>query len=142
MFRDNRKRPPINCYPLPTLNTLKTLLIPSSIRVVTFLIAAFQINGAIAYCSEPYVFSTPPDAPSSYEKPDVPYCLQEYSYSREHSCESYEIDTYFDEVNDYIQKLNDYISEANNFASEAVQFANDVSDYARCEADDVKNQHE
>jgi len=111
-------------------------------RVVIILCGVFYVSGATAYCSEPYFSQSPPDTPSSYHKPDVPYCLSEYGFSGKHSCEDYEIDMYFDEVNDYIQKLNDYSSEAINFANETARYANEVTDYARCEADDIKNQHE
>ena len=95
-----------------------------------------------AYCSEPSFSESEPDAPSSYQKPSVPYCLSEYSYSGKHTCDEWEIDSYFDEVNRYIRKLRDYVQEAKEFANEAIQFANEAVEYANCEAKDVKSQHE
>lgn len=112
------------------------------LRALGSICCVFHVSGASAYCSEPYFSENPPDTPSSYHKPDVPYCLNEYGFTGKHSCESYEIDMYFDEVNDYIQKLNDYTSEAIDFANDAARYANEVTDYARCEAENVKNQHE
>jgi len=86
---------------------------------------------AHAWCSEP----DPPDVPSSFSKPNVPYCLQSFSYSRQHSCESYELDNYKSEVSDYVRKLKDFASEAEDFYREAIEYAN-------CEINDVNSQHE
>lgn len=103
---------------------------------------AFAPGPALAFCSEPSFYESAPDAPGSYEKPRVPYCLSGYSYSGRHTCDEWEIDAYFDDVNDYIDELNDYLREANRFAEEAARFAADAYEYARCEAEDVKRQHE
>ena len=86
-------------------------------------------NSAFAFCSEPNA----PDSPSTLFKPSLPYCLRGYSYSGTHDCEDYEIDNYKSKVADYIRELNDYISEVQRYHDEAV-------DYAKCEAEDVKNQ--
>lgn len=59
-----------------------------------------------------------------------------------HTCSGWEIDSYFDEVNDYIDKLNDYVREANELARSAARFAEEAYEYARCEAEEVKRQHE
>jgi len=95
-----------------------------------------------AFCSEPSFYQSAPDAPGSYSKPDVPYCLSAYSYSGKHTCDDWEIDSYLDEVADYVSKLRDYADEANNFANAAIRFANEAVDYANCEAKEVKTQHE
>lgn len=128
----------------------------------TLIVAVFPY-GAQAYCSEPSFYSSEPSfsgsapsAPPSYQKPDVPYCLSSYSYSGSHTCEDYELESYFDEVNDYIDEINEFYREATEFAEEArayavqaADFANDalshaddVLYYSKCEADDVKQQHE
>ncbi|MFC4215542.1 hypothetical protein ACFP4H_02130 [Pseudophaeobacter arcticus] len=120
-------------------------------------------QSALAYCSEPSFYSSEPEfsgsepsAPPSYQKPDVPYCLSSYSYSGTHTCEEYELDAYFDEINEYIDDLNDYYKEAlefseearafaeeaNSFANEVARHADDVLRYAKCEAEEVKQQHE
>lgn len=88
------------------------------------------------------MYLSAPDAPSTISRPDVPYCLQGYGWSRKHTCSDWELDSYKSEVEEYIDDLNDYISEANSFAEEAIRFANDASDYARCEADEVLEQHQ
>lgn len=98
------------------------------------------LSNAEAYCSEPSMYETTPSAPSSYSKPSAPYCLSGYSYTRKHTCNQWEIDSYIDEVNDYIRKLNDYADEARSFANSAIAFANEAADYAKCEADDVKSE--
>ena len=133
---------------------------------ITFASCAFLISGtpSFPYCSEPsfyalepsFFLAMSPSAPSFYAKPSVPYCLSEYNYSGVHTCEDYEISSYFDEVNDYIEDLNTYVQEARQFADEATdyanrainfagevqQFSNEVYDYSNCEAEDVKAQHE
>ena len=95
-----------------------------------------------AYCSEPSFYKSAPDAPGSYSKPNVPYCLSTYSYSGTHTCDDWEINSYLDEVRDYVGKLRDYADEANNFANTAIRFANEAVDYANCEAKDANTQHE
>ena len=75
-----------------------------------------------AYCSEASFSESGPDAPGSYEEPNIPYCLQEYKWSGKHTCEDYEIQAYENDVEDYIRKLRDYVSEASNFSSSANSF--------------------
>lgn len=92
-------------------------------------------------CSEPYASISLPSAPGSYSKPDVPYCLSNYSFSGTHTCDDWEIDRYKQEVEDYVEKLQEYMNDAAEVASEAAQFAEEAADYARCEAEEVSNQH-
>jgi hypothetical protein len=110
--------------------------------VVAATALAFSSSNAFSFCSEPSFSASSPDAPGTYQKPDLPYCLSSYRYSRTHTCEKWEIDSYFNEVNEYIEKLNSFVEEANDFAQEAIEFANDASTFARCQADDVKSQTE
>lgn len=110
--------------------------------VIAILVCLWGVASAQAYCYEPSFSEDPPDPPGKYYRPDVPYCLAEYSYSGSHTCDSWEIETYKSEVEDYIRKLNDYISEAVDFADEARRFAEEASDFARCEANEVLSQHE
>ncbi len=95
-----------------------------------------------AYCSEPSFYQSAPDAPGSYSKPDVPYCLSTYSYSGTHTCDDWQINSYLDEVREYVRKLKNYADEANSFANTAIRFANEAVDYANCEAKEVNSQHE
>lgn len=90
-----------------------------------------------AYCSEPSFSDNAPDAPGTYQRPDAPYCLNEYKYTGRHSCDQYEIDSFINEVNNYIRALNEYAENAAEFAREAETFANEASDYARCERDEL-----
>lgn len=120
-------------------------------------------TASFSYCSEPSVYASEPSfsgyqpsAPSSFRKPDVPYCLSSYSYSGTHDCEEYELSAYFDEVEDYVEDLKEYYEEALTFAQGAVdyanearafsnkiqQFADEVLEYAKCEIQDVNTQHE
>ncbi len=103
---------------------------------------ALAPSPAHAFCSEPSFYELAPDAPGSYEKPEIPYCLSDYSYSGSHTCDDWEIDSYFDDVNNYIDKLNDYVQEANEMARRAARFAEEAYEYAKCEVNDVRNQHE
>jgi hypothetical protein len=97
---------------------------------------------AAARCSEPSIYGSPPEAPRSYHKPDVPYCLSSFSYSGTHTCEDWELDSYKREVSDYIDKLNDYLREASDFARQVNVYVSEVESYAKCEADEVLSQHE
>jgi len=118
---------------------------------------------ALSFCSEPNFFESAPSFSSyplssapTYQKPSVPFCLSEYSWSGSHTCEAYEIDRYFDEVNAYIDALNSYLDEVRTYANEAREFANsaisffeevdrfsqDALSFASCEADDARSQHE
>lgn len=106
------------------------------------ILAAQSIGGANAYCSAPSMYAHPPEAPSSISRPDLPYCMINYPYTRKHECESWEIDQYFSEVNDYIRKLNNFIIEAQTFANEATAFANEAYAYGNCEVQQVKSQTE
>ena len=118
---------------------MKQLLLPF---LLLSLSVVLPMSSAEAYCIEPSVYATAPLAPYSYSKPSAPYCLSGYSYTRKHTCNQWEIDSYIDEVNDYIRKLNDYADEARSFANSAIAFANEAADYAKCEADDVKSEFE
>lgn len=82
-------------------------------------------------CFEPNA----PSPPGRYYKPAVPHCLSQFAYSSEHSCNSYEIDSYKSEVEDYVRKLKNYASEVKSYYSDAV-------DYANCEIKEVVKQHE
>ncbi|WP_130406627.1 hypothetical protein [Thalassococcus sp. S3] len=120
-------------------------------------------TASVSYCIEPSIYASEPSfsghepsAPSSFQKPDVPYCLSSYSYSGTHACEEYELNAYFDEVEEYVEALEEYYEEALSFAREAIdyaneakafsneiqQFADEVLEYAKCEAEDVSTQHE
>jgi len=100
------------------------------VALVALTLSFHTSSNAFAICSEP----SAPDAPGSYAKPDVPYCLGEYSYSGKHTCESYEIENYKSEVDDYVQKMKNYADEVEAFYSDAVSFAN-------CEILAVVEQH-
>lgn len=99
-------------------------------------------QNAFAWCSEPNIYSTPPNPPSSFSKPSPPYCLTSYKYTGENSCSQYEIDSYIDDVNNYIVDLTSFAEEAQNFARDANDFANKAVEYANCEAEDVKKEIE
>jgi hypothetical protein len=92
---------------------------------------------AAAFCSEPSPPLRPPNAPSGFEKPNTPFCLSGYRYTRSHSCDEWELNNYIKDINEYIEKLNNYVSEANTFAINAADFAQSASRYAKCERDEV-----
>lgn len=103
---------------------------------------AVAASDAAAFCFEPSFHEIAPDAPGSFARPDVPYCLQEFSWSGRHTCDDWELDSYRNDVEDYVDKLNDYLREAVDFANAATRFAQDAEAYVRCEADEVLTQHE
>jgi hypothetical protein len=86
-------------------------------------------------CSEPSFYAGPPNAPGTYDKPDVPFCF------RDRSCEEWQVKNYVSEVEDYVGKLKRYAEEAIEFSHNARSFADDALSYAKCEADDVNTQH-
>ena len=88
------------------------------------------------------MYSDPPSPPGTYSKPSAPFCMSGYSYTRKHTCDSWEIDNYLNEINEYIRKLNGFVDEAQSFANDAIAFANEASAYAKCEANDVKSEIE
>lgn len=96
-------------------------------RVILCLI--FLPLEAFAWCSEP----SAPSAPSSFDEPDVPYCLTDYKYSGKHTCDSWEVDSYINDYDDYIRKLNTYVSEA-------FSFADDAQSFAKCKAEEAKDE--
>lgn len=115
-------------------------------ELVVMIAAAVLVSAlpdpALAFCSEPSLSISAPSAPGTYDKPDVPFCLSGFSYSREHTCESWELESYKDEVEDYIRKLNDYANETVTLANRVRQFAMDAQDYVACESKDTLSQHE
>ena len=113
-------------------NWFYVLVVALSFQPVVF-------SDANAFCSEPSMYETPPSAPGSYSKPDVPFCLNQYSYTRKHTCSQWELNNYIEEINDYIRKLKAYVDEANSFANSATDFANEAAEYANCEAQDAKS---
>ena len=105
-------------------------------KKISTLIFGFIFTPAVfAYCSEPSIFDRPPTAPSSFQKPSVPYCLSGYKYSGKHTCNKWEVDSYINSINEYIRKLRDYAEESKSYANKARIFANNAIDYANCEAE-------
>lgn len=111
---------------------------PKSSRFYTLFILLIVSEYAFAFCSPPSMYSSAPDAPGSYSKPHIPYCLSDYRFSGEHTCKQWEIDSYVNEINDYIRDLNSYIEEAANFAYEASRYAEDAKAYGECEANEAR----
>ena len=105
-------------------------------------VMAVAATEAAAFCSKPSFYESAPDAPGSFDRPDVPFCLQELKWSGHHTCDDWELDGYRDEVEEYVDKLNTYLSKAVDFADAAARFTRDAEAYARCEAGEVLAQHE
>ncbi len=101
-------------------------------RIASVIVMAFLApDMAFAFCSAPSMYEDAPEPPGQYTKPDVPYCLSGYSYTRTHTCDQWELDSYIDEINEYISKLQDYTREAESFANAAAGFADEAFEYAR-----------
>jgi hypothetical protein len=103
---------------------------------------AIMPNSAMAFCIAPSMYEIPPTTPGSFSKPSAPDCLSGCSYTRTHTCESYEIDSYIDEINTCVGQLNSYASTARAFANSAINFANEAANCADCEAKDAKKELE
>lgn len=105
------------------------------------IVGAMSAGTASALCLEPSFYSS---APSSFyqARPSVPYCLNGYAYSQEHTCEQYELDSYFSDVEDYADALKAHHSELAEYANSTVSNANDYLKYVECEVDEVVTQHE
>jgi len=112
------------------------------IRCLSLLAVLLATGPASAICFDPSFYDSTPTPPSSFSKPDVPFCLSSYAYTKEHTCSQWELDSYFDDVADYVDDLQRFYAEAVAFANEAVRFSNEAYDYAQCEANDVNTQHE
>jgi hypothetical protein len=112
-----------------------------AIRAFSLVVSVLAITPAWAFCYEPSYYESTPS--SFYKtKPRVPYCLSQYSYSQEHTCERYELDSYFDEVDDYVKALTEHHSKLVDYANATAGHANDFLKYAECEAKEVASQHE
>ncbi|MEO6015139.1 MAG: hypothetical protein ABIQ30_16340 [Devosia sp.] len=110
--------------------------------VATMLFSFLFAPSAYAYCSQPSFYSSPPTPPGSYERPDVPYCLSAYAYTQKHTCDQWELDSYFDDVDDYVEKLKTFYNEVADYANSAKRYSDDSYDFAKCEIDEVIAQHE
>jgi len=97
---------------------------------------------AHAYCSEPSVRLSVPDAPGAYGRPSVPYCLSSYKWSGKHECDSWELDSYQRDIDEYVTRLNTYVEEANELARKAKRYADEAYGYAVCEAREASSQHQ
>lgn len=113
-----------------------------SISVLIIVSALGYAGPAHCFCSEPSFSESAPDAPSSFDQPDVPYCLSTFSYSGKHSCDSWEIDSYKAEVEGYVEKLQEYANETAAFANSASNFASEAARFAKCEAEEAVSQHQ
>lgn len=72
----------------------------------------------------------------------MPFCLNSYSYSREHTCDEWELDSYFSDVEDYVSSLQAYLVEFNEYTRKVSRLAAEAETYAVCEAEEVSSQHE
>jgi len=97
-------------------------------------------ENALAWCSEPSMWSGPPSAPGAFSKPNVPYCFSGYSISGKHSCDSWEIESYLDEVQAYVSELRRYADDARSFAEDAIDYSSAVVEYVNCEIEEVAQQ--
>lgn len=110
--------------------------------IAAALVLSVTSTSAMAYCSSPNMWDSAPSPPSSISRPDVPYCLSSYAYSGKHTCDQWELDSYFEEVKDYIEELEEYHRDAVEFANAAIDFSNQALAYAQCESKEVGSQHE
>ena len=108
--------------------------------LLSALLSWMPVHAAQAYCYDPSFSGSEPSGP--FSKPSVPYCLSGYGYSREHTCDAWEIQSYQDELDRYIRDLQSYSNEASEFANEAIDYANAVTEFAVCQAKEVAAQHE
>ena len=75
-----------------------------------------SVNQLMAWCSEPsvsYLY-----APT---KPSVPWCVNEWNNT--HTCDEWEIDSYYSDIEAYNNDVEDFIYQLNNYVDEAVEYA-------------------
>ncbi len=75
-----------------------------------------SVNQLMAWCSEPslsYLY-TP-------TKPSVPWCVNEWNNT--HTCDEWEIDSYYSDIEAYNNDVEDFIYQLNNYVDEAVEYA-------------------
>lgn len=113
-------------------------------RWAAIMVLAFLPAPAFGYCYEPSApyGLNPPDAPGSYSRPSVPFCLSNYSYSNEHTCDQWELDAYFSDIEDYATSLQTYLVDFDDYARKVANLALEAEAYALCEAEEVSTQHE
>ena len=75
-----------------------------------------SVNQLMAWCSEPSVsyLYTP-------TKPSVPWCVNEWNNT--HTCDEWEIDSYYSDIEAYNNDVEDFIYQLNNYVDEAVEYA-------------------
>ena len=104
-------------------------------------LSAALVPNAFGFCRAPSFYETPPDPPR-YGNPSVPFCLIEYSYSGRHTCDDWELESYFSEVEEYTNLLARFLRDVENYQNEVDSFVSDSVRFAKCEADEVISQHE
>ena len=92
---------------------------------------------AHAFCFQPTMYETEPSPPLSFSKPSVPFCFSGYEFSGTHTCESWELQNYFDELEAYTDELREFSQRAWEFAEAAAEFAAEATEYANCEIQSV-----
>ena len=83
-----------------------------------------------AFCSTPYA----PDPPSTFmkpTKPSAPWCVDEYA--RTHSCDDWEINSYYNDLDSYRNEIENYVRQLKSFVYEAEAFYSEAVAYANCE---------
>lgn len=104
-----------------------------ALGTIIFLLSA----SAHAFCFQPNMYETEPSPPLGFSKPSTPYCFSGYEYSGTHTCESWELQNYFDELEAYADELRDFSQRAWEFAEAAAEFASEATEYANCEIESV-----
>lgn len=102
------------------------------IKVVLF-ISALSSTTSAAWAG---IYCTEPRAPSFYDtkpkKPDVPYCINEFSHTN--TCSNYTISAYNSDVDAFNDKLRSYRANANSYIYQLNNYLSETKDYANCEA--------
>jgi len=85
------------------------------------------------------VYCSAPTAPSFYDtkptKPDVPYCVNEYSSTN--TCDEFTIGSFNSEVESYNSALRSYRSSVELYISELNSYLREAKDYADCEVSNL-----
>ena len=105
------------------------------IRALTVVLGLVAVpSWALGFCNPPNIYLTPPTPPSSFSKPQEPFCLANYKHTKTHTCSDREVKSYINKVKKYIRSLDNYADEAASVANAAKKYANQASKYAACEA--------
>lgn len=98
------------------------------VKFATVVMIISMTSNAFGYCSDP-------DTPSFYgtkpSEPYAPYCVN--TFSKTHTCNDWEIDSYNRDVETYNMQLRAYQRAVEDYINDLNGYVDDAVAYAECE---------